>query len=344
MIRFSIPLRISEIHIRQNSTGLVVHQKAGGQPMNRKYEYVKMIADCESISRAAEKLYVTPSTLSKYVQRLEEEIGLKLFDRIGKRFLLTYAGTRFLYWQSQLEIIEGNLNNELEELSQTFSGRIRVGVPLFAESLLISSVLPSFYKRYPNYRVEIIADYSQGIRKQMENNELDLALIPDYRISVSVEKHFLAEAYPVLVAQKSSPLFQGAILREGYPYPWVSYQQLKKEHFLIPFDNQYMSPFFENFTEKCSFKTHISAQAKSMSSLIKMVSNGLGITFALDKNAMLCQTDDLTLLSYGDENLSVQQIVLVCSKKRYLDEAGRYMMNIMTKAYQSAISGNYLHI
>ena len=310
--------------------------------MNRKYEYIKMIADCESISRAAEKLYVTPSTLSKYVQRLEEEIGLELFDRIGKRFLLTYAGTRFLYWQSQLEIIEGNLNNELEELSQTFSGRIRVGIPFFAESLLISNVLPPFYKKYPNYRIEIMEDYSQGIRKQMENNELDLALIPDYRISISVEKHFLADAYPVLVAKKDSPLVQNAVVREGYPYPWVSYQQLEKEHFLIPFENQYMSPYYESFTEKCSFKPHISAQAKNLGSLTKMISHGLGVTFALDKNVMLCQSDDLALLSYGEEKLPVQQIILVCSTKRYLDEAGHYMMDILSKTYQSAISGNPL--
>lgn len=312
--------------------------------MNRRYEYIKTIADCESISGAAEKLYVTPSTLSKYVQRLEEEIGLKLFDRIGKRFVLTYAGTRFLYWQSQMEIIEGNLNNELEELSQTFSGRIRVGIPFFAESLLISRVLPPFYKRYPNYRVEIMEDYSQGIRKHMENNELDFALIPDYRINIPVNKCFLAEAYPVLVAHKSSPLVQSAVIREDYPYPWVSYHKLKNERFLIPFRNQYISQFYESFTEKCSFKPHISAQAKNLESLTKMISNGLGITFALDKNVMLCQTSDLALLSYGDENLPVQQIVLVCSTKRYLDEAGHYMMDLLGKAYQSAISDSDLQI
>ena len=312
--------------------------------MNRKYEYIKMIADCESISGAAEKLYVTPSTLSKYVQRLEDEIGLKLFDRIGKRFILTYAGTRFLYWQSQMEIIAGNLNNELEELSQTFSGRIRVGIPFFAESLLISNVLPPFYQKYPNYRVEIMEDYSQGIRKQMENNELDFALIPDYRINISAEKHFLAEAYPVLVAHKSSSLAQSATVREGYPYPWVSYQQLEHEHFLIPFENQYINQFYESFTENCSFKPHISAQGKNLASLTKMVSAGLGITFALDKNAMLCQTGKLALLSYGDENLPVQQIVLICSKKRYLDEAGHYMMELLAKAYQAAISGSSLDI
>lgn len=62
----------------------------------RDYTYVQMIAQYKTISRAADALYISQPSLSKFLQKLEEELGTPLFKRVNKQMYPTYAGERFL--------------------------------------------------------------------------------------------------------------------------------------------------------------------------------------------------------------------------------------------------------
>ena len=57
--------------------------------MDKNIQYILEVARCGGITRAAEKLYITPSALSKFVQAREEEMNIRLFRRLGKKFVLT---------------------------------------------------------------------------------------------------------------------------------------------------------------------------------------------------------------------------------------------------------------
>ena len=59
-------------------------------------DYFVTIAQLGNITKAAQQLYVSQPTLTKSLQRLEEEVGLPLFQRTGRRLVLTYAGERYL--------------------------------------------------------------------------------------------------------------------------------------------------------------------------------------------------------------------------------------------------------
>ena len=78
--------------------------------MERQYMYIRAIAEQGSILKAAERMYVTPSALSKHVQKMESALGVKLFDRVGKRFVLTYPGERYLYWQERMLALRENMD------------------------------------------------------------------------------------------------------------------------------------------------------------------------------------------------------------------------------------------
>ena len=58
--------------------------------------YVIAIAKTQNITKAADMLYVTQPTLTKFLQNLEREMGQKLFKKLGNRFILTYAGERYV--------------------------------------------------------------------------------------------------------------------------------------------------------------------------------------------------------------------------------------------------------
>ena len=79
--------------------------------MDKNIQYILEVARCGGITRAAEKLYITPSALSKFVQAREEEMNIRLFRRLGKKFVLTDAGQ---YYVRKCEEIE-RIQNEVDQ-------------------------------------------------------------------------------------------------------------------------------------------------------------------------------------------------------------------------------------
>ena len=84
--------------------------------------YVIAIAKTQNITKAADMLYVTQPTLTKFLQNLEREMGQKLFKKLGNRFVLTYAGERYV--AKATEIL--NLKKELDQEMEILYGRMPV--------------------------------------------------------------------------------------------------------------------------------------------------------------------------------------------------------------------------
>ena len=82
----------------------------------REQEYVVALAKHKSITKAAEELFITQPTLSIFISRLEERMGIRLFERIGKRFIPTYAGESYLKNARQMLVLENQFHAELSDL------------------------------------------------------------------------------------------------------------------------------------------------------------------------------------------------------------------------------------
>ena len=73
--------------------------------------YVIAIAKTQNITKAADMLYVTQPTLTKFLQNLEREMGQKLFKKLGNRFVLTYAGERYVAKATEILNLKKELDN-----------------------------------------------------------------------------------------------------------------------------------------------------------------------------------------------------------------------------------------
>ena len=85
----------------------------------RDFEYITAIAQYGSISKASEALFLSQPTLSKFLQRVEKELGLPLFHRVGKRFILTSAGEIYVARSRSIleleHLVIGNANGKYTE-------------------------------------------------------------------------------------------------------------------------------------------------------------------------------------------------------------------------------------
>lgn len=137
--------------------------------------FVKL-AELLSFTRAAKASFVTQSTLSASIKRLEDELGVRLFDRIGKRVFLTDHGRLFLTYAADAlaRISEGV--QELEVARKEFRGELRVGVT-YSLGGFLQSRLPRFTGRYPKVRLSIsMFNTVEEIINSLSGNALDVAI------------------------------------------------------------------------------------------------------------------------------------------------------------------------
>lgn len=172
----------------------------------RQLRYFLDIARTEHLTLSAQNLFVTQSTLSHGLRQLEQELGIKLFDRLGRGLKLSQAGTLFrAYAGRALQEIEAG-RMALADLTGLQSGTLTVGViPTFLNTLVPTTVA-AFSRAYPKVNI-VVRDLRAGpIEEQLVAGELDvgIAFYPTERQEIETEPLF--EERMQLVVSRSHPL------------------------------------------------------------------------------------------------------------------------------------------
>ncbi|MEM1341659.1 MAG: LysR family transcriptional regulator, partial [Pseudomonadota bacterium] len=132
------------------------------------------VADAGGVTRASGFLNLTQSAVSMQLKRLEDSVGVGLFDRSARRLSLTGAGEQMLgYARRMLE-----LNDEvLGRLTATeYEGELRLGVPHDIIYPAIPDVLHRFNAAYPRMKVSLQSSYTSRLKEQFARGEVDMIL------------------------------------------------------------------------------------------------------------------------------------------------------------------------
>lgn len=138
--------------------------------------YIRTIAQEESITAAAKKLYVSQPSLSQMVRQVESEYGVTLFDRTVSPLRLTYAGEKYLEAANVMLMANERLENELREIRQENSGLLRLGISVQRAMQILPVALPWFTMQFPKVSVDLREEGSARLEKLLEDGEIDLAL------------------------------------------------------------------------------------------------------------------------------------------------------------------------
>lgn len=134
------------------------------------------VADEGSFTLAAKKLFLTQSAISHSMKALEESLGCRLLDRLGKKTVLTEEGEVFL---KRCRRVLGELEDagrELDGLKRWGQGRIRIGAPHSLCQFLLPTVLREFRDCFPRCEPTIEADDTARLLERMADHDLDIVL------------------------------------------------------------------------------------------------------------------------------------------------------------------------
>lgn len=139
------------------------------------YKIFNVVATTSSISKAAEKLFMTQSAVSQSIKQLENSIDMVLFKRTAKGVSLTEAGeVLYKYTSSAMELLETGLH-KIETLKELDEGELRIGAGDTISSYYLLPKLEKFHKLHPNIKIQIINRVTNESIELLKNGKIDIA-------------------------------------------------------------------------------------------------------------------------------------------------------------------------
>jgi DNA-binding transcriptional LysR family regulator len=132
------------------------------------------VVDAGGFTRAGERVHRTQSTVSQQIKRLEEDVGQPLLIRSGKDVMPTEAGERLLSYARRLLALAEEARDVVSQPGK--AGAIRLGVPEDFAAYRLAKLLAAFSRSQPSLRLDVRADQSANLKRDLERGELDLAL------------------------------------------------------------------------------------------------------------------------------------------------------------------------
>ncbi|WP_187170334.1 LysR family transcriptional regulator [Salidesulfovibrio onnuriiensis] len=129
-----------------------------------------------NFTRASVELHYAQSSVSAQIQALEDDLGVKLFDRIGKRIVLTEAGERLWGYARRMLDMTEEIRAEVAESGEA-RGSLTMRVPETLSAFHLVPVLEEFHKEYPRVRVTFIPCDDSGLREELNTGAIDLAFL-----------------------------------------------------------------------------------------------------------------------------------------------------------------------
>ena len=235
----------------------------------RQLQYFLEIAKDGNYTQAAKKLYVSQSSLSKSIKKLETEIGQDLFGPKHKGFVLTYAGQRL--FESAERIIKEYeaILGELQGPQSTSRGRVTIGIPPLICTCFFAPILAGFRDVYPDVEINIIEKGAKSIQDAVNQETLDVGIVilPVYEGKFDVTG--LVSDELVLVVSSHHPLAERSE---------VTYADLKNEKFVL-FNEEYV--LYHQITAYCrnsGFEPYVWAVSGQWDYLIELAALQLGVT------------------------------------------------------------------
>ncbi|MBU3005030.1 LysR family transcriptional regulator [Paraglaciecola arctica] len=289
----------------------------------KRLEYFCQLALLGNFTRAARTLGIAQPALTVAIQKLEQEVGLKLINRADKHSLLTAEGRVLYKLASQLLSQAKQVELELEELRELESGTIRFGVPAMMGSYYFPQILTEFKQKYPKIKIQLVDQGTAALEKMLLNSELDLALVrgdienPQLRYTELIDEEIVAgmvSSHP-LAAEKT-----------------ISLEQFCQQPLVLFHEGYFLREVVSQYSKKQQLTLDVRMETNLIELQKSLVRNGVGITTCLSR--ILQNEQQMTSIPF--EPKIEFKLSLAWRKNHYLSNASKVFMTYLDSTVGSS--------
>ena len=233
----------------------------------RQLRVFQAVADQLSFTRAAAELHLTQPAVSIQIKQLEQNIGLSLFEQIGKKIYLTEAGRELLGYSQRIAEQLREAEQVFAELKGVDRGRLNIAVASTA-NYFASKLLAIFGKQYPQTAICLDVTNRQGLLQQLSNNTVDLVIMGKPPDDMDLVSEPFMQNPLVIIATPEHPLAHRS---------HVALTKIVDESFVIREPGSGTRAAMERFFQQHSIQIATSLEMTSNEAIKQAVSAGLGL-------------------------------------------------------------------
>ncbi len=292
----------------------------------RHLRYFEAVARHSHVTRAAAELHIAQPALSKQISQLERELGITLFDRVGRSLRLTEAGEALLpYARAILAQVE-EARAAMAERIGLRAGRVSIGAPPSVGAHLLPPLLATFHQRYPGITLRLHEAGLQSLLDLLESGLTDLAVValPVHDEELAVTP--LLNEPLVLIVSPQHPL---AGRKE------VTMAELRNERWILSPANYELREATLKACREAGFTPQAVLEGGETETLVRFVSAGLGI--ALVPALVVAHSQSVVSLTIRDQCLT-RSLGLVWRSDRTASPAARALREFLVTELQRPLA------
>nr|WP_312232341.1 LysR substrate-binding domain-containing protein [Pseudomonas sp.] len=188
----------------------------------RDLSYFQTIAEIGHLGRAADKLNRSQPALTKSIQRLEESLGARLFQRDGRGIKLTEVGELLLIRSKQLQLSVSETQREVHDLANGLIGNVRLGCAASMAEYLLPQLAASLLERAPEVRLSLSIAQDDVLKSSLRSGQLDAIISPLHAEDPQFVTYPILQDEAVVVASVDHPIFAASYgLADLTRYRWI---------------------------------------------------------------------------------------------------------------------------
>ena len=238
--------------------------------------YVATVAEERSVTRAAQKLYLSQPSLSLSIKSLEQELGLALFTREQGALTLTYAGELFYEWAKVTLHSYDQLTLKLADIAGERRSLLRVGISPHRSAFVMPAILERFYAVHPACEVRLVEQPTYILRKHLEEGGLDVMVDTPHPDTNAYTSELLAEEEIVLAVPDS---FACQLPPQLYSAAELPLDALGGFPFILLSQDQVLGSLSRQICEASGFLPDIRLTCVGVENALGLTQKQLGITF-----------------------------------------------------------------
>ncbi len=273
-------------------------------------EYVVAIAKFHSFTKAAADINTTQPLLSQQIKKLENELGVQLFERTTRNVELTSAGRAFLLHAQKVLGEVAQSRHTVRNYLDAATGSIRLGVLPVIGHYGLTSLIADFQRQFPGVRMEFVEGKCSKLLAMLSGGSISAAFLSEADAPVPVDSYTLVKNHLVLVTSTLHPIAK----RQS-----VDIASLSNEKFIIADADSGLYGGFINACQSAGFEPDILYYCNQVETQLELVREGLAVTVLSSKAASRYNYCDLAIIGLEPEVL--QKISLVTLPHARLDPA-----------------------
>ncbi|NLZ51724.1 MAG: LysR family transcriptional regulator [Thermoanaerobacteraceae bacterium] len=295
----------------------------------KEQQYICTLADTESMTEAAKKLGISQPALSLFVSNLEKSLGVKLFERVGKRLILTYVGELYTEKARQMLNLKALFDAELPGIIKGYKGRLRIGMQSFRSPHITPILLKKFKNDYPNVEIVLHEGNYRYLESLLLDNQIDLFFCNCPNQNQKIQYISLRREPILLATPPNHPKLSHSQRVTGSKYPWIDLGHFQKEQFILPYEGQSLRASVNQILDDTGIKPAKLFCVRSIGTSLRMTAEGMGISFCNESYTTYFDFNKKPAFFHVGNHIHTTEFVAAYGKGRTLPGYATHLINII---------------